>query len=268
MPEEADFGKLAAAVEALRADIGELIDRLGPPPPLYCPPETIEEYTRRRKGTSNAPGDQVVCPGGWRLRRHPAQYAGAEAKRAADRLWHQLPDDNHFLAAFSGRKEDWVRNHNVWKSRALTYQQVVERGLTPYDPLDDVDEEPAMPSIPEETTAAVAAMEQMERKVRAQAPEQSDEGWQDAYNEFGQAFKQVREGCYGGQQKPLWAVFELVPAMYPLRGQSRIKRALAPELKEGTRLLMRRLELGSDEAFLAECGVQLPRAASGGETPP
>lgn len=70
-------------------------------PALYCPPDNH-------------------CPGGVRLMKHAPKYWKNDGKDA-DRYYHPLPEQDYWVfkgeGAFNGST---VRNHNVWRSQALT----------------------------------------------------------------------------------------------------------------------------------------------------
>lgn len=82
--------------------------------PLYCPPDDC-------------------CPGGFRLYRHKQEYWKNDGKDG-DRLYHALPEDRWFRfkgeGAFNGQM---VKNHNVWRSRALTEGREDEGDADAYD---------------------------------------------------------------------------------------------------------------------------------------
>lgn len=84
------------------------------------------------------------CPGGFPLRRHAPEYEKGDGKDA-DRLYHVLPEERWFRfdgeGAFKGQT---VKNHNVWRSRAVA--------TPPHDEGDEPDdaEQPAQ-SQPAET---------------------------------------------------------------------------------------------------------------------
>ena len=95
--------------------------------PLYCPPTDF-------------------CDGGFRLYRHKEEYWKKDGKDA-DRLYHALPEERWFKftgeGAFQGST---VKNHNVWRSQAVT-EGSEDDGAGVYD------DEPARAAEPENVTA-------------------------------------------------------------------------------------------------------------------
>lgn len=94
--------------------------------PLYCPPSQH-------------------CLGGVRLMRHAEAYWRHDGKDA-DRLYHPLPEGAYYRyegeGPFHGSE---VRNHSVWRSKALTGDAVAAMGLQVADDSEPEDEAPESP---------------------------------------------------------------------------------------------------------------------------
>ncbi len=256
-----DLGAKLDALIALVERLLETVEGALPPAERYCPPETIAQLAKRTGAKTAEPSGRVVCPGGMRLRRHAQEYAGTDPARAADRLWHRLPEDARFRASFAGQPETEVRNHNVWRSRSLSREEVLARGLTPVDPLDDGGE-PEAGEAPEPGGAGAPEVREyppglaMDPAPEAPAPEREppNAGWLRAKEEYLEAARATLAGAFGGDRLLLKDVYSRIPAMYPLLHPSRLESALIGELRAGTELMRRGLEVGPGE-LLDELGV-------------
>ncbi len=105
-PQRSGTDLIVEEIHLLRMDIGELIQIMraqaeANEPVLYCAPD---EH----------------CPGGFRLYKHKQEFWKNDGKDN-DRLYHNLPEELQYRydgeGAFNGTL---VKNHNVWRSRAIT----------------------------------------------------------------------------------------------------------------------------------------------------
>ena len=101
--------------------------------PLYCPPT---EH----------------CRGGVRLMRHPEAYWKHDGKDQ-DRLYHPLPEADYYRYTGEGAfKGSEVRNHSVWRAKALTADALAAFGLQVAEDSDQEYEAPeSPPSAPQGT---------------------------------------------------------------------------------------------------------------------
>lgn len=128
--------KLTAIEETqlqILAELTALGERI-PEPAWYCPAETGAQYANRT-GAKGVPDGYIVCEGGYRLYRHGGRAA---EKKHADQIWHPLPGGRTFGAEHLGETKT-VKAHNVWKSKALTAEEAIARGLTLRDVSDEDD---------------------------------------------------------------------------------------------------------------------------------
>ena len=152
---------IAESIAEMSERIEDMSDRL-PEDIWYCPKETAASYAKRRGGKSELPDDHVICPGGFRLRRHPKKYSKEDPEAARDDLYHSLPPDAIFQAEYPSLGSATVKNHKVWKSAALTAEAASAAGLTlrnQEDATADVSAppRPAPSSVPPHTRAPAPA---------------------------------------------------------------------------------------------------------------
>ena len=97
-----------------RADLREHGEASGQQ--LYCPRETTDMHSG--SGVFGAGRNRVLCPGGKPL----------QAGRCASDLFHPLDEHNWLDIRLNGRSFT-VTTHNVWRSRALTFDEAQAQGL-------------------------------------------------------------------------------------------------------------------------------------------
>jgi hypothetical protein len=105
-PQRSGTDLIVEELHLLRLDIGDLIQIMraqaeANEPVLYCAPD----------------GN---CPGGFRLYKHKQEFWKNDGKDN-DRLFHALPEELWYVFQGEGAfKGQTVKNHNVWRSRAIT----------------------------------------------------------------------------------------------------------------------------------------------------
>ena len=145
-PRRAGNGRSASAYQGGGDLLQEIVERLenieemlgdlvADGEPRYCPRETAASHDKNRRGTAELPPDHVICPGGYRLRRHAPQYR-KQGEAGRDALYHPLPPNRWFYSDFPiGRAQ--VKSHNVWRSKSLTAAQAAAAGLVLRDDEED-----------------------------------------------------------------------------------------------------------------------------------
>lgn len=211
----------------------------------YCPAETVETFRKRRGGTvlEPLPPGGVVCPGGYELRRHAPEFAGEDAAKAMDNLYHPFSPGFEFRAKYPGLGEQTVKNHNVWRSKSLSREEAIQQGL-----LADDGDPPPSPLPDEEPDDAVYRREMA--RPPAEEPERApDDGQGDLRGGERQRADSARARWIAlqsraskvlGGSSQFWGRFREEPAIDGIRG--RLRDASEEEVGEAVAFLERWLE--------------------------
>ena len=154
---EATLESVSARLDELLAEIRSLRAQ-APEAALYCPRETAASYLERKGGrVLGLADDALLCEGGHRLQLSRNHFKN-DARKAADDFFHALPDGVSYRAEYGDEQRFTMRHHNVWRSKALRYEQADALGLPglpgPDDPLQrNGSAPPPAPPVPLTTEA-------------------------------------------------------------------------------------------------------------------